>query len=168
MNFKRTRPVLWGFLAILLATTPGSSIAISEPMPAVDQSPELSIRNVLEAQTDSWNRGDIDGFMAGYWKSSQTEFVSADGVSHGWQTLLDRYRKHYPDRKAMGHLTFSKLEIHVVCGDAAFATGQYQLERERDKPAGVFTLNFERFPDGWKIVVDHTTAFPPDRLVATH
>ncbi|MGH9682867.1 MAG: YybH family protein [Candidatus Acidiferrales bacterium] len=168
MSCKHARPILWGFVVILLSITTGPLIAISEPTPVVAQSAEASIRQVLQDQTAAWNRGDIDGFMSGYWESSQTEFVSADGVSHGWQTLLDRYRKHYPDRKAMGRLTFSNLEIHVVCEDAAFATGQYQLERENDRPSGDFTLNFQRFPEGWKIVADHTTAFPSDRLVTIH
>jgi ketosteroid isomerase-like protein len=59
----------------------------------------------------------------------------------------------------MGQLTFSALEIHLVCPDAAFAIGQFQLERENDKPAGIFTLNFRKFPEGWRIVADHTTAF---------
>src|SRR5215470_4195736 len=75
------------------------------------------------------------------------------------RAVLDRYRRGYPDRKAMGHLTFANLEVHVACADAAFAIGEYHLARENDKLAGVFTLNFRRFDEGWKIVADHTTAF---------
>jgi ketosteroid isomerase-like protein len=97
--------------------------------------------------------------MNGYWNSNQTEFVSSEGVSRGWQALLERYRRSYPDRKAMGHLTFSDLEIRVECSTAAHALGEYHLQRENDNPSGVFTLNFRKFPEGWRIVVDHTTAF---------
>lgn len=120
---------------------------------------DADIRALLVMQTDAWNRGDVDAFMQGYWKSDQTEFLGANGLVRGWEAVLDRYRKNYPDRKAMGHLTFSHLEIHSVCSDAAFVIGQYQLERESDKPAGIFTLNFRKFPEGWRIVADHTTAF---------
>jgi ketosteroid isomerase-like protein len=60
----------------------------------------------------------------------------------------------------MGHLTFSNLEIRQLCPDAAFAIGQFHLLREHDAPAGIFTLDFKKFPEGWRIVVDHTTAFP--------
>lgn len=126
------------------------------------------IRSVLDMQTAAWNRGDIDTFMTGYWKSEETEFVGASGVSRGWQAVLDRYRRNYPDRKAMGQLTFSNLEIHVVCPDAAFAIGEFRLEREKDRPAGIFTLNFRKFPEGWRIVADHTTGFPSPSLAGPH
>lgn len=118
-----------------------------------------AILTLLNDQTAAWNRGDIEGFMNGYWNSNQTEFVSSEGVSRGWQALLERYRHSYPDRKAMGYLTFSDLEIRVECSTAAYALGEYHLQRENDTPSGVFTLNFRKFPEGWRIVVDHTTAF---------
>jgi ketosteroid isomerase-like protein len=131
---------------------------------AAESSDEPQIRTLLQTQTDAWNRGDIDAFMAGYWKSEETAFVGASGVTRGWQAVLDRYKKNYPDRKAMGRLTFSGLEVHVVCSDAAFAIGEFHLERENDQPSGIFTLNFRKFPEGWRIVADHTTAFAPKKL----
>jgi ketosteroid isomerase-like protein len=132
-------------------------MAIASP---ADASDDAQIRAVIEMQATAWNRGDIDAFMTGYWKSGETAFVGANGITRGWQAVLDRYRTRYPDRKAMGHLSFSNLEVHILCPDAAFAIGQFQLERENDRPAGIFTLDFKKFADGWKIVVDHSTAFP--------
>jgi ketosteroid isomerase-like protein len=126
---------------------------------AAADSGESELRSVLDGQTAEWNRGDVVAFMEGYRKSEDTEFVSASGITRGWQAVLDRYRKNYPDRKAMGHLSFSNLEIHMVCADAAFVIGQFQLERGKDRRAGVFTLNFRRFDEGWRIVADHTTGF---------
>jgi ketosteroid isomerase-like protein len=121
---------------------------------------EGRIRAVLDMQTVAWNRGDIDTFMTGYWKSDQTEFVGASGITRGWQAVLDRYRRNYPDGKAMGRLTFSNLEVHVTCRDSAFVIGEFQLDREKDRPAGIFTLNLRKFAEGWRIVADHTTGFP--------
>jgi ketosteroid isomerase-like protein len=132
-------------------------MAIASP---ADASDDAQIRAVIEMQATAWNRGDIDAFMTGYWKSGETAFVGANGITRGWQAVLDRYRTRYPDRKAMGHLSFSNLEVHILCPDAAFAIGQFQLARENDRPAGIFTLDFKKFADGWKIVVDHSTAFP--------
>jgi ketosteroid isomerase-like protein len=126
---------------------------------AAEPSDEGQIRQLLQMQTDAWNRGDIDSFMSGYWKSDETAFVGSNGITRGWQAVLARYTKNYPDRKAMGRLTFSSLEVHVSCPDAAFAIGQFQLERETDKPTGIFTLDFKKFPEGWRIIVDHTTGF---------
>ena len=128
---------------------------------AESSSPQSEIHALIEMQANAWNRGDMDAFMTAYWKSDDTAFVGASGITRGWQAVLDRYHKNYPDRTAMGHLTFSDLEVHVLCPDAAFAIGQFHLQREKDKPEGVFTLTFKKFPEGWRIVLDHTTAFPP-------
>ena len=122
------------FLAFVSLSIPARQLAMTET------SAESQIRAVLENQAMAWSQGDIDRFMAGYWKLDETLFVSANGITRGWQSVLDRYRHAYPNRKAMGHLTFSNLDIHMVCPEAAFVVGQYQLERESDRPAGIFTL----------------------------
>jgi ketosteroid isomerase-like protein len=144
-------------LIALLSLAAFSSRSAAAPPQSDDAA---AILTLLNDQTAAWNRGDIEGFMNDYWNSNQTEFVSSDGVSRGWQALLERYRHSYPDRKAMGRLTFSDLEIRVECSTTAYAIGEYHLQRENDNPSGVFTLNFRKFPEGWRIVVDHTTAFP--------
>ncbi len=145
------------FTALLLGLCIASAWRSSAKSPETPD--EDQIRALLVEQTAAWNRGDIDGFMAGYWKSDETEFVSAEGISRGWQALLDRYERSYPDRKAMGILSFANLEIRVECPNSAYAIGEYHLRREKDNPAGIFTLNLRKFPEGWRVVVDHTTGF---------
>ncbi|HWG57894.1 MAG TPA: nuclear transport factor 2 family protein [Candidatus Acidoferrales bacterium] len=128
-----------------------------------------AIRAVLDMQVAAWNRGDVATFMTSYWKSDRTEFVGASGVFRGWQAVLDRYRKTYPDRKTMGQVHFSDLEIHVTSPATAFVVGQYHLQRQSGPVSGVFTLEFRKFADGWKIIVDHTTAFAaPAAAKAAH
>jgi uncharacterized protein (TIGR02246 family) len=119
---------------------------------------ESEIRTVLEAQQQAWNRGDIDAFMNGYWRSDKTVFVSGDEVTRGWQKVLDHYKAKYSDRAKMGSLTFSDLEITALSNDSAVAIGRWKLKREQDEPHGRFTLIFRKFSDGWKIVHDHTSA----------
>jgi beta-aspartyl-peptidase (threonine type) len=119
---------------------------------------ESSIRGVLRTQQEAWNRGDIDEFMNGYWRSEETAFVSGDEVTRGWQKVLDRYQKNYSDRSKMGMLTFSDLQITPLSEDAAVALGAWKLKRAKDQPHGRFTLIFRRLPEGWKIVHDHTSA----------
>jgi ketosteroid isomerase-like protein len=123
---------------------------------------ESDIRAVLDAQVAAWNRGEIEGFMAGYRKSEKTTFLSSSGVSRGWQALLDRYKRGYPDKKTMGTLAFSELEINMLGSNAAFIIGHWHLDREKDGkpdyPGGVFTLVAQRFPEGWRIVSDHTSS----------
>jgi ketosteroid isomerase-like protein len=141
-------------------------MSINARVPA-DESAEAQIRSVLDMQSAAWNRGDIDAFMEGYWKSPEIEFVGASGITRGWQAVLDRYRRNYPDAKAMGKLSFSNLEVHLLCPEAAFAIGNFQLEREKDRPSGVFTLNFRKFKEGWRIIADHTTGFAAPALATS-
>jgi ketosteroid isomerase-like protein len=145
------------FFAAVAISLSGQRVLAKLPSGGGIKTADGEIRSLLDQQTEAWNRGDIEAFMAAYWKSDETEFVGANGVSHGWQALLERYRKNYPDRKAMGRLSFSNLEIHMVCADAAYAIWQFNLDREDDRPTGFFTLNFRRFAEGWRIVADHTT-----------
>jgi ketosteroid isomerase-like protein len=130
-----------------------ASISVSAAVNATDE-----IQNVLRAQQEAWNRGDVDAFMDGYRRSDETVFVSGDEVTRGWQRVLDRYKKKYSDRAKMGTLTFSNLEITSLSDDSAVALGSWRLKRANDEPHGRFTLIFRRFPEGWKIVHDHTSA----------
>jgi ketosteroid isomerase-like protein len=116
------------------------------------------IETVIRAQQDAWNRGDIDAFMDGYWRSGQTVFISGDNVTRGWQKVLDRYRNKYSNKSKMGSLTFSDLEITPLSDDSAVVLGSWRLQRAGDSPHGRFTLIFRHFPEGWKIVHDHTSA----------
>jgi uncharacterized protein (TIGR02246 family) len=121
---------------------------------------ESAIRAVLDVQRDAWNRGDIEGYMDGYARSPDTVFVSGDNVTHGWQTVLERYKKVYDSREKMGTLTFSDLEITVMANDAAVCLGRWHLQRAHDEPHGRFTLIFRRTKQGWKIFHDHTSSAP--------
>ncbi len=127
--------------------------ALSAAQPAETE----AIRAVLDTQVAAWNRGDIDGFMAGYARSSETAFVSGDEATHGWQTVRDRYAKKYDSRAKMGRLTFSDVTVTPLCRDAAMVLGSWSLQRAKDQPKGKFTLLFRKLPDGWRIVLDHTS-----------
>jgi ketosteroid isomerase-like protein len=121
-----------------------------------------SVRGMLEAQVSAWNRGDLDGFMEGYWNSEKLIFASSSGVSRGWEMLRNRYVLNYPDKQAMGELTFSNLEITLLSPDAAFVLGRWQVVRnlpgKEEKLGGVFTLVARKFPAGWRIIADHTSS----------
>ncbi|HEY0426758.1 MAG TPA: DUF4440 domain-containing protein [Pyrinomonadaceae bacterium] len=122
-----------------------------------DEKARAAIRKVMEDQAAAWNRGDIEGFMEGYWKSPELKFVSSENVTKGWQPTLDRYKKSYDSRAKMGTLTFSDLDITVLSKDAAVVLGSWSLAREKDNPHGKFTLIFRKFREGWRIVHDHTS-----------
>ena len=144
---------LWG-VAVLLLCSPGMDSG--ETAPPEDSAPERIVR-LLNEQQGAWNRGDVDSFMKGYWNSPELTFASSSGITRGWQAVLTRYRTNYPDRQAMGHLDFSELEVHALGKDAALVLGRWHLQRSSDELGGIFTLIFQRFPEGWRIIHDHTS-----------
>ena len=120
------------------------------------QSPEETIRNIMKTQSDAWNNGDVDGFMKYYWNSPELSFVSKNGISKGWQQVTDNYKKNYPDKKAMGFLTFDQLVFEKMNPNAYMVTGSWHLQKEQEV-GGWFTLVFKKFKKDWLIVYDHTS-----------
>jgi uncharacterized protein (TIGR02246 family) len=119
---------------------------------------KAAITAVLNAQQAAWNRGDVDAFLAGYWHSPELTFSGSNGVSRGWDGVMARYKKNYPDLAAMGQLDFWQLEFRFLGPDAALVLGRWHLKRDKGDIGGVFSLVWQRFPEGWKIVHDHTSA----------
>jgi L-asparaginase / beta-aspartyl-peptidase len=130
-----------------------------------DQSEEHSddrsaITAVLKAQQGAWNQGDVVTFLQGYWRSPELTFSGTGGITRGWEGVLARYKEHYPNGEAMGKLEFSGLEIRFLGKDAALVLGHWHLARQKADVGGVFSLVFERFPEGWRIIHDHTSEVP--------
>ena len=122
-----------------------------------------AITKVLADQEVAWNRGDIDAFLTGYWRSPELTFSGNTGISHGWEDVLARYKRNYPDRAAMGKLDFSNLEFHFIGEHAAVVLGKWRLTREKGDVGGVFSLVWQRFPEGWRIVHDHTSVVASEK-----
>ena len=119
-----------------------------------------AIERVLRTQQEAWNRHDLERFMAGYWNSPELTFFSDAKEHDGWQATMDRYLATYssPGRE-MGKLEFSGLRVVVLSQDSGFVRGSWKLTMSDGKtPHGLFTLVFRKFPEGWKIVHDHTSA----------
>jgi len=118
------------------------------------------IRAVLDAQVAAWNAGDLEGFMQGYWNAPGLRFASGGNVRTGWQTTLQSYQAGYPNRDAMGMLSFDDLDIRVLSDDAAYVFGRWRLARggTYDDATGLFTLIFRQHAEGWRVVHDHTSA----------
>ena len=152
--------VLFLFLScavITLVAIAGRSHAQSEPIS--NGTDEKAIERVLLAQQKSWNKHDLEGFMTGYWNSPDLTFFSGATEHDGWQATIDRYLAAYsgPGHE-MGKLEFSNLRIEVLGQQGAFVRGTWKLTTSQGKtPHGLFTLIFRKFPDGWKIVHDHTS-----------
>jgi beta-aspartyl-peptidase (threonine type) len=124
-----------------------------------DQDP-AAVRRLLDAQVTAWNRGDLEGFMQGYWKSDSLTFYAGGNVSHGWQATLDRHRKiHESGGKEMGTLAFDPHDVTLPARGQALVRGGWSLKLKDGEPHGLFTLWLRWFPEaGWRVVHDHSSA----------
>ena len=150
---KPLQLLLLGGLSLAGCTTARPTAATADPAAA-----RRAIVQVLTTQTAAWNRGDISGFMEGYWKSDSLVFIGRKGPTYGWQPTLANYQKSYPSAAAMGQLDFSGLRVSLVAPTAAQVVGRWHLAR----PAalgdlqGYFLLVLRQIDGKWVVVADHT------------
>jgi ketosteroid isomerase-like protein len=155
------RGVFCGLLFACLAL--GMSSPVRTQAQEERQGDRAAITKILNAQQKAWNEGNVDAFLGGYWHSPELTFSGSSGIARGWDGVLARYRKNYPDRAAMGQLDFSNLEFHFLGKDAALVLGHWHLSRAQGDIGGVFSLVWQRFPEGWRIIHDHTSAVPESK-----
>jgi len=114
------------------------------------------ILKVLETQRIYWNKGNIEAYMEGYWKSDSLRFIGKRGINFGWNNTLESYKKGYPDKETMGNLTFQVISLEALSNNTAFMIGKWDLDR-KEKAGGYFTLIWKKLNGKWLITVDHTS-----------
>ena len=150
---------------LIFASLLGALWVAASGRPAAEtlkEADRAAIVAVLTSQQNDWNKGDIRGFMAGYWNSPELTFAGTRGFTRGWRPVMARYEKNYADKAAMGTLDFQELELRSLGPDSALVLGKWHVQRQAGDIGGIFTLVFQRFHGGWRIVHDHTTQSPPE------
>lgn len=122
-----------------------------------------SLEAIVAKQAADWNSGDIEAYMNGYWNSEDLTFSSGGKTERGWKATRERYLKGYPNREAMGKLSFSDLEVFPLGDTAALMLGRWKLDR-KDPIGGNFSLVWRKIDGVWLIVHDHTSADRPAPL----
>ncbi len=116
-----------------------------------------AINKILIEQQKCWNKGDIEGFMQGYWNSEELIFTSlSHKPAYGWKNTLERYKNSYPTKESMGLLKFQILELQLNSEKTAALKGKWELIRENDHPYGMFWLDLKKFEENWLIIKDST------------
>jgi len=118
---------------------------------------ETAVRKILSIQQAAWNRGDIDGFMKGYWENDSLMFIGKSGITYGWNKTLTNYKKGYPDTSAMGKLTFTIINAKLLSSEYFHVIGKWHLQRTIGDVEGYFTLLFRKINGHWLIVADHSS-----------
>src|SRR5205823_6032006 len=132
---------------MLTACVLAASLAAGPDQKLIDD-----VKALLQKQIEAWNKGDLDAFAEGY--ADDATFISPSGLTQGKEQVVARYKKRYPDRKAMGTLSFEYVELrpgHQVTSLVA----RWKLSYP-DKPEakGLTLLVLHASGDSWRIVED--------------
>jgi len=115
---------------------------------------EQEILAVIEEQRQDWNNFDLEGFMKGYWMSEELRFYGKNGVTSGWNSTLERYKKAYPSKEHTGQLKFVINEISRIEKNSYYVMGEFYLERSVGNANGIFMILFKKIDGEWKIIAD--------------
>ncbi len=116
------------------------------------------VMKTLDTQVAAWNEGSIRGFMDGYARTDTLMFLSGGSVRRGWEESFYAYKRGYPDRAAMGTLSFEEIDVRPLSSTHALAFGRWRLTRGEDAPTGLFSLVLQNTAEGWLVVHDHTSS----------
>jgi hypothetical protein len=118
---------------------------------------EKKIIALLDKQSACWNKGDIEGFMEGYWKNDSLQFIGKSGITYGWNNTLANYKKGYPNTDAMGKLQFTIINVKKLSARWYQVVGKWHLTRTIGNVGGHFTLLLKKIKGQWVIVADHSS-----------
>ena len=118
---------------------------------------EAAIRTMLAAQVTEWNKGNVAGYMKGYWENDSLLFIGKNGPTYGYKATLQRYKKGYPDAEHMGKLTSTIVSIKQLSTEYYFVVGKWELKRAVGDLSGSYTLLIKKINKEWVIVADHSS-----------
>jgi beta-aspartyl-peptidase (threonine type) len=145
------------FALLVLSTLLPAARALESSTAA---SPEEQVAALLRAQADAWTRGDLEAFTSVY--AEDASFVSPNGLTRGRREVLERYRKRYPDKAAMGKLTLDVIEARTFpagkTADGVSVVARWRLEypgeADRKTAEGLTLIVLRRAGGSWEIVQD--------------
>lgn len=118
---------------------------------------ETEVRNILANQTASWNKGNLDDFMKGYWHNDSLAFIGKSGITYGYTNTLNNYKKNYDSPEKMGKLFFTLIRVKRLSPEYYFVTGKWFLKRSVGDVGGFYTLLFRKINGHWFIITDHSS-----------
>jgi hypothetical protein len=125
----------------------------------IDDLTETQILEKLKSQQSSWNHANLEGFMEAYHRSDSLKFIGRNGVTYGWDRVLDNYRKHYSSPEKMGQLNFTVIHLDALSDTVYRMIGSYELSfsNSADSQKGFFTLIWQLIEGEWLITSDQTS-----------
>lgn len=135
-----------------------STILNAQALKAVDTKTRNDITTAMEASRDCWNKGNLDCFMEVYWKSDLLRFIGQNGITFGYDKVLNNYKKKYSTPEARGTLNYDLISMEFLDHDTVLLLGKYTIKKEAGEDiSGHYSLIWRKIKGKWKITVDHTS-----------
>ena len=119
---------------------------------------EVAIHATFDAGCAAWNRGELDGYLASYWNSDKTIWVSGGTLTRGSQAITAAYKARFPTPQQMGKLTVTNMTIEVLTDLDAIVFGHWMLTIDNKTQKGVFTVQLKKIEGEWLFVSDHSSS----------
>ena len=117
-----------------------------------------AIHDAFDTWTAAWNNGDLDGYLAGYWESEQTRYISNGKVIQGHAAIVAHYKSRLGESADFGRLELLQFEVELLGERDALVFGRFCHTHNDTAVTGAFTIHLRNFDGTWLIVLDHSSS----------
>lgn len=154
-----------GCLSLLTATIAADSKSnldtINQQKVAGADDLEKEVYDEVVKASDAWNRHDLEGYLDAFWRSDDLVVVVEGEVVHGWTLLSKALHGGYPNPSEMGELTLDRVQVQMLAPDLAQVLDWDTITFPKKKEFGTATIVMKRLPEGWRVVLMHTSFVEP-------
>lgn len=144
-------------LGLLLATPIAAQTG--KPVATTAAAAQAGVAAAMADSAAGWNGGNLERFVAVY--APDATFVTEKGLVQGRAAIADRYRPSFAGgANKRGKLSFETLGSRVVGPVHFLLWARWTLtptDTAGKVETGMTTLLFERRPEGWRIISDHSS-----------
>ena len=118
---------------------------------------DKEVSTTIERMFERWNARDMEGYLDYCWKSPRLVIVGNGTLFTGWQEVHDKYTREYSNRELMGHSVIARVQVRLLSPDTAFTVVYWSCAFPKAIVVGMDTNYLQRFGDGWKVTMSHST-----------
>jgi uncharacterized protein (TIGR02246 family) len=117
---------------------------------------EVAIREVIRQEIETWNKGDIDGYVNLYAPVDSVRMLYNGGAVYGKADILAFYKKYWPKEK-MGQLSFTDVKLERLSPEYYFTSGHFHVKQNDGKEIkGRFSGLMKKIKGKWYLYTDHS------------
>ena len=137
--------------------TPPQLLTAPVPGPRLARADDAEVRRKLQSTADAWNRADLAGHVAPY--ADSAAFMTGRGPMIGRDKIEASLRRGFwREGKPLQALRYEHVSVRALGPGHALVTGRFVLTGgARADATGWFTLVWERGPQGWREIHDHSS-----------